>query len=82
MAFPFCKLLRNGKKSFVTFDCQKCQSNLARIRFSKSSSFFPEDFAMDDDETLTTLRDWEINFLKEELQMDFLFQVIILLWIF
>ena len=66
----------------MTFDCQKCQSNLARIRFSKSSSFFAEDFAMDDDETPTTLRDWEINFLKEELQMDFLFQVIILLWIF
>ena len=34
---------------------------------------------MNDDEKPITLSDWEINFLKEELRMDFLLKEIILL---
>ena len=49
------------------FGCQKCQSNLARAWFSHSTLPIPEDFAMDEDGKPTTLRDLEIDFLKEQL---------------
>ena len=47
--------------------CQKCQSKLARTWFSHCSLLFPEDFAMNEDQKPTTLRDLEIDFLKEQL---------------
>ncbi|CAH3161962.1 unnamed protein product [Pocillopora meandrina] len=47
--------------------CQKCQSNLAGTWFSHCSLLFLEDFAMDEDQKPTMLRDLEIDFLKEHL---------------
>ncbi|XP_027049840.1 uncharacterized protein LOC113677254 [Pocillopora damicornis] len=47
--------------------CQKCQSNLAGTWFSHCSLLLMEDFAMDEDQKLTMLRDLEIDFLKEHL---------------
>ena len=38
--------------------CQKCQSKLARTWFSHCSLLLPEDFAMDEDQKPTTLRDF------------------------
>ena len=60
------------------FGCQKCQSNLARAWFSHSTLPIPEDFAMDEDRKPTTLRDLEIDFLKEQLN-GFLLKAIIVL---
>ena len=67
MKFTFCNLLRDEKRSIMISGCQKCQSNLARTWFSHSSLPFPEDFAMDEDQKPRTLRDLEIDFLKEQL---------------
>ena len=59
--------MRDEKKSIMISGCQKCQSNLAGTWFSHCSLLFLEDFAMDEDQKPTTLRDLEIDFLKEHL---------------
>ena len=65
--FTFHNLLRDVHDGKRSSGCQKCQSNLARIWFSHSSLPFTEDFAMDEDQKPTTLRDLEVDFLKEQL---------------
>ena len=41
--------------------CQKCQSNLAGTWFSHCSLLFLEDFAMDEDQKPTMLRDLDLK---------------------
>ena len=62
-----CVTCVTKKRSIMISGCQKCRSNSARTWFSHSSLPFPEDFALDEDQKPTTLRDLEIDFLKEQL---------------
>ena len=67
----FCNLLRDvrdEKKSIMISGCQKCQSKLARTWFSHCSLLFPEDFAMDEDQKPTTLRDFRDRLFERTAQ--------------
>ena len=72
MIFTLCKLLRDGKNKYCDFWLSKHVNQIWRAFGSPNPvRLFWGDFAMDDDEKPITLSDWEINFLKEELRMDF-----------